>query len=102
MSASSGHNPAWRRQPAEGFGWSTLLVGVIMILLVIAQGVATGFPGLLGSAGLIALGTGLYALLTGRESWLHLHSRVMAAVWAVAGLLASVAATILHWNLGVD
>ena len=55
-----------------------------------------------GSACSIALGTGLYSLLTGRESWLHLHSRVAAGVWLVAGLAASVAATILHWNLGAD
>lgn len=102
MTASSGHNAARGRQPSEGFGWATYLVGIIMILLVIAQGVATGFPGLLGSAGLIAFGTGLYSLLTGRESWLHLHSRVAAGIWLAAGLAASVAATILHWNLGAD
>ncbi|MCQ1947530.1 MULTISPECIES: hypothetical protein [unclassified Arthrobacter] len=94
-SANSGRK---RTTTVGGSRWTILVVGLVMLLLIIAQGVATGFTGLLGSAGLIALCTGLYTVLTNRPSWLDLPNRVLGGILAVAGLLASVIATAIHWG----
>ena len=87
-----------RTTTSGGSRWTILVVGLIMVLLIIAQGLATGFTGLLGSAGLIALCTGLYTFLTNRPSWLDLPNRMIGAILAVAGLVASVIATAIHWG----
>ncbi|MCC3279865.1 hypothetical protein LJ754_11970 [Arthrobacter sp. zg-Y40] len=87
-----------RTTTSGGSRWTIVVVGVIVLLLIIAQGVATGFTGLLGSAGLIALCTGLYTFLTNRPSWLDLPNRMIGGILAVAGLLASAIATAIHWG----
>lgn len=75
-----------RGEPA--FHWGSFVFGLVMLLLVIAQGVASGLPGYLGMAGLILLLTALYAFFTGRPSWLWLHHRRDAAIVGVLGLAA--------------
>ena len=93
-SSSSGR----RTTTTGGSRWTIVVVGLVMLLLIIAQGVATGFTGLLGSAGLIALCTGLYTFLTNRPSWLDLPNRVLGGILALAGLIASLIATAIHWG----
>ncbi|MDN3482334.1 hypothetical protein QMA10_10425 [Arthrobacter sp. APC 3897] len=83
-----------RGEPA--FHWGSFVFGLIMLLLVIAQGVASGLPGYVGMAGLILLLTGLYAFFTRRPSWLWLHHRRDAAVVAVIGLAAFILALGIH------
>ena len=93
-SSSSGR----RSTTKGGSRWTIVVVGLVMLLLIIAQGVATGFTGLLGSAGLIALCTGLYTFLTNRPSWLDLPNRLLGGILALAGLIASIIATAIHWG----
>lgn len=96
MTSTSGHSSS--SHSGTGLRLSTLVVGLIMVLLVIAQAVATGFAGLLGSAGLIALCTGLYSLLTSRPSWLGFPNWRIAAIVGLVGLVASLIATAIHWR----
>ncbi|MFJ7749009.1 hypothetical protein ACIQXM_03505 [Arthrobacter sp. NPDC097144] len=86
-SVSRSHAPG---EPA--FHWGSFIFGLVMLLLVIAQGVASGAAGYVGMAGLILLLTGLYAFFSGRPSWLWLHHRRDAAVVGIIGLVAFVVA----------
>ncbi|WAP51496.1 hypothetical protein OL239_17075 [Arthrobacter sp. ATA002] len=79
-----------RGEPA--FHWGSFIFGLIMLLLVIAQGVASGLPGYIGMAGLILLLTALYAFFTKRPSWLWLHHRRDAVIVGIIGLAAFILA----------
>ncbi|QWC10689.1 hypothetical protein KKR91_03405 [Arthrobacter jiangjiafuii] len=87
-----------RGEPA--FHWGSFVVGLIMLLLVIAQGIASGLPGYVGMAGLILLLTGVYSFFTHRPSWLWLHHRRDAAIVGVIGLAAFLTALVIRLNGG--
>lgn len=64
-----------------------LVAAGICLLLFLAT---SGVPGFLMGAGLLGLGTGLYAAITGRQSWARLPSRAVAGMVVAAAFIALV------------
>jgi outer membrane biosynthesis protein TonB len=78
------------------FKTSTWALGATLLLALI-MGVATGgFGGLLITAGLIGLGTALYAFVTGRKSWAGITSRKSAAIVVAACLVATIGGSAVY------
>ena len=69
----------------SGFHWPSFALGLVLLLLVVAQGEENGLPGFVGMAGLILLITGLYSAATVRKSWLRLTTQGAALTVAAAG-----------------
>lgn len=82
--SSTDHSRAANQSRSEtGFHWPSFALGLVLMLLVVAQGEDNGLSGFVGMAGLILLITGLYSAATVRKSWLRLTTR--AAAFIVAG-----------------
>ena len=64
------------------------IVAALVLLLVILSAASTGFAGVLIILGIVALLTGLYALIFKRQSWVGLPHRKSAGVVAAAGVVA--------------
>lgn len=75
-------NRSW--QQSKSF-W---IVAALVLLLVIASAASSGFGGIILMLGLVALITGLYALLTKRKTWVSLPHRKSAGIVAGAGVVA--------------
>ncbi|GAA3757304.1 hypothetical protein GCM10022240_07630 [Microbacterium kribbense] len=83
----------WRRP--------TLWVGAALsAVLLLSAGLSTGVGGLLMSAGLIALVSGLYTLLTRRPSWLGLAGRKAGALVTVLACAAVLTGTGVYGATG--
>ena len=78
------------RRPLVLRGPALLAWGAVAVFLMLIAA-AGGFPALFGWAAALGIGTALYALVTGRQSWALIPSRGAAAVVLVASLLAGVA-----------
>lgn len=85
MSSMDHSQPVSRSRRETGFHWPSFALGIVFMLLVLAQGEDNGAPGFVGMAGLILLVTGLYSAATGRKSWLRLATRAAAFIVAAAG-----------------
>ncbi|WP_308467880.1 hypothetical protein [Rathayibacter soli] len=69
-------------------GFATWLGFGLSAFAIIVGSVSGGFGGMLLTAGLIALGTAIYALTTRRSSWLHLPTaHVTVASLSIAALM---------------
>jgi hypothetical protein len=64
------------------------IVAALVLLLVILFAASAGFAGVLIILGIVALFTGLYALVFKRRSWVGLPHRKSAGVMAAAGVVA--------------
>ncbi|MDQ0030814.1 DUF3761 domain-containing protein [Arthrobacter bambusae] len=76
--------PKRRWQPSKSF-W---IVAALVLLLAILFTASSGFGGFLFLLGLVAVITGLYALIFKRQSWVGLPHRKSAALVAAAGVVA--------------
>ena len=85
-SPSAAARPKRRWQPSKLF-W---IVAALVLLLVILFAASAGFGGVLVILGIVALLTGLYALLFKRKSWVGLPHRKSAGVVAASGVVAFV------------
>lgn len=84
-SAPPATKTTWRSRMSV-FSW---VVAGAMVLLLLISAVTGGLGGLLMSAGLIAMPTGLYVLATRRSSWAGLpRSRALGAATMAVGLMA--------------
>lgn len=66
---------------------STWIVGAILALVALVFVASGGVPGFFIGIGLIALVSGLYAVVSGRKSWALLPTRKIASIVAAAGLV---------------
>lgn len=64
------------------------IVAALVLLLVVLFAASAGFAGVLIILGIVALITGLYALVFKRRSWMGLPHRKSAGVMAAAGVVA--------------
>lgn len=80
-------NRSW--QQSKSF-W---IVAALVLLLVIASAASSGFGGIILMLGLVALITGLYALLTKRKTWVRLPHRKSAGIVASLGAIALLVGT---------
>jgi hypothetical protein len=64
------------------------ILAALVLLLVILFAASAGFAGVLIILGIVALVTGLYALVFKRRSWVGLPHRKSAGVMAAAGVVA--------------
>ncbi|UPO77331.1 MULTISPECIES: hypothetical protein [Arthrobacter] len=85
MSSMDHRHGATPARHGTGLHWPSFALGIVFMLLVLAQGEDNGAPGFVGMAGLILLVTGLYSAATGRKSWLRLTTRAAAFIVAAAG-----------------
>ena len=85
MSSTDHSRPANHDRSETGFHWPSFALGLVLMLLVLAQGEDNGLPGFVGMAGLILLITGLYSAATVRKSWLRLTTPAAAFIVAAAG-----------------
>lgn len=74
-------------------GWratkSFWIVAAIVLLLVLSAAASGGFGSVLALLGIVALFTGLYALLFKRRSWVGIPHRKSAAIVAASGVIAT-------------
>jgi hypothetical protein len=83
--------PAWRPTAFTWIGSSVLL------LFLIVSGATGGFGGILITAGLVALVTTVYTVVTRRPSWLNLpRSRAIAAAGAAFALVVMIVGSSLY------
>lgn len=82
--SSTAARPKSRWQPSKLF-W---IVAAMVLLLVVIFAAAAGFGGVLLILGIVAVITGLYALLFKRQSWAGLPHRKSAGLVAAAGVVA--------------
>jgi hypothetical protein len=83
-SPTTAARPKRRWQPSLSF-W---IVAALVLLLVIIFAAAAGLGGVLLILGIVAVLTGLYALLFKRQSWVGLPHRKSAGLVAVSGVVA--------------
>lgn len=80
-----------KRTPNGRVGPSTSIVGAIAALFIIVGVFTGGFGGALVMAGIVALLTGLYVLLTGRPSWLRLPGRKFGLITLAGSVVITLA-----------
>ena len=66
------------------------IAGGLAALFIIIGALSLGIGGALFFAGLIALGTALFALVTGRRSWARIPSRSIAAIGLAGALVLTI------------
>lgn len=84
------HNNAAPARPETSWKPTRLfwIVAVIVLFILLIAALSSGFAGVLVFLGIIALLTGLYALLFKRRTWVGIPHRKSAAVVTTAGILA--------------
>ncbi|WP_159615324.1 GmrSD restriction endonuclease domain-containing protein [Arthrobacter zhaoguopingii] len=100
MSEPFGRSPASNPLP-EGpkrrrIDRSTLIVVAVVLLSIVVVDTADLAGGALGSTGLVFLATGLYALISGRPSWLRLPDRKAAGMTTAVSVVALMAGILLN------
>jgi hypothetical protein len=89
---AAGHNPRPQspvRRWLAGLSLASWIAVILLGGLVLIGVSAGGIGGMLMNAGLIALVTGAYSLVTGRRSWAHVGGRKVAAIVVAGGLVAT-------------
>ncbi|GAB3264537.1 hypothetical protein [Arthrobacter pigmenti] len=87
--------PAQGTKKRRRVGPSTFIVGAIAVLFIIAGAATGGFGGALVMAGVTALLTAIYVIITGRPSWIRLPGRKAGAMTLAVSLVVTMASAAL-------
>ncbi|WP_460461656.1 thermonuclease family protein [Arthrobacter pigmenti] len=69
----------------------TFIVGAIAAVFIVTGAVTGGFGGALVMAGVVAMFTGIYVVITGRPSWIGLRGRKAGGITLAVGLIVTMA-----------
>ncbi|GAB3519549.1 thermonuclease family protein [Arthrobacter monumenti] len=85
------HNPRQRNKKRRWVGPSTFIVAAIAVVFIVIGAVTGGFGGALVMAGLGALVTAIYVVITGRPSWIGLPGRKAGGITLTISLVVMMA-----------